>query len=100
LRKSKLGIARYGPANGGHRSVFGPFEDSFPIGIPASPGKFLAIREFLVAHECVLFPTHPRLVDQLVANQEDSARKRGNVGGKIPEFSAKPYFVGLFSRAW
>uniref|UniRef100_A0A2N9F8S8 Aminotransferase-like plant mobile domain-containing protein n=1 Tax=Fagus sylvatica TaxID=28930 RepID=A0A2N9F8S8_FAGSY len=73
---------------------------SFPIGIPASPGKFLAIREFLVVHECVLFPTHPGLVDQLVASQEDSARKRGNVGGKIPEPSAKPYFVSLFSRAW
>ena len=29
----------------------------------------------------------PRLVDQLVASQEDSARKRGNVGGKILEFS-------------
>jgi hypothetical protein len=40
------------------------------------------------------------LTDQLVASQEDSARKRGNVGGKIPGFSAKPYFVGLFSRAW
>uniref|UniRef100_A0A2N9IR81 Reverse transcriptase RNase H-like domain-containing protein n=1 Tax=Fagus sylvatica TaxID=28930 RepID=A0A2N9IR81_FAGSY len=40
------------------------------------------------------------LADQLVASQEDSARKRGNVGGKIPELSAKPYFVGLFSRAW
>jgi hypothetical protein len=39
-------------------------------------------------------------VDQLVASQEDSARKRGNVGGKIPEISAQPYFVGLFSRAW
>uniref|UniRef100_A0A2N9IKV9 Uncharacterized protein n=1 Tax=Fagus sylvatica TaxID=28930 RepID=A0A2N9IKV9_FAGSY len=75
LRKSELGLVRYGPANRGHRSVFGPFEGSFPIGIPASP-------------------------DQLVASQEDSARKRGNVGGKIPELSAKPYFVGLFSRAW
>uniref|UniRef100_A0A2N9G4Y2 Uncharacterized protein n=1 Tax=Fagus sylvatica TaxID=28930 RepID=A0A2N9G4Y2_FAGSY len=75
LRKSELGLVRYGPANRGHRSVFGPFEGSFPIGIPVSP-------------------------DQLVASQEDSARKRGNVGGKIPELSAKPYFVGLFSRAW
>jgi hypothetical protein len=81
-------------------SVFGPLEDIFPIGIPARPGKFLAIREFHVVHECVFFPTCPGLADQLVASQEDSARKRGNVGGKIPEFSAKPYFVGLFSRAW
>jgi hypothetical protein len=40
------------------------------------------------------------LADQLVVSQEDSVRKRGNVGGKIPEISAQPYFVGLFSRAW
>uniref|UniRef100_A0A2N9GN96 Uncharacterized protein n=1 Tax=Fagus sylvatica TaxID=28930 RepID=A0A2N9GN96_FAGSY len=33
------------------------------------------------------------LADQLVASQEDSARKRGNVGGKIPEFSAQPHFA-------
>ena len=39
----------------------------------------------------------PGLEDQLIASQEDSVRKRGNVGGKIPEFSAKPYFVGPFS---
>jgi hypothetical protein len=47
-----------------------------------------------------LFSNAPGLADQLVASQEDSVRKRGNVGGKIPELSAKPYFVGLFSRAW
>uniref|UniRef100_A0A2N9ERE0 Aminotransferase-like plant mobile domain-containing protein n=1 Tax=Fagus sylvatica TaxID=28930 RepID=A0A2N9ERE0_FAGSY len=43
LRKSELGLVRYGPANRGHRSVFGPFEDSFPIGIPARPGDHLLI---------------------------------------------------------
>uniref|UniRef100_A0A2N9IPT2 Uncharacterized protein n=1 Tax=Fagus sylvatica TaxID=28930 RepID=A0A2N9IPT2_FAGSY len=99
-RESELGLVRYGPANRGHRGVFGPLEDIFPIGIPARPGKFLAIREFHVVHGMCLLSNVPRLVDQLVASQEDSARKRGNVGGKIPEFSAQPYFVGLFSRAW
>jgi hypothetical protein len=50
---------RYGPASRVHRGVFGPFEGSFPIGIPASPDKFLTIREFLVVHECVFFPMCP-----------------------------------------
>ena len=57
LRESELGFARYGSANRGRRSVFDPFEDSFPIGIPARPGKILAIREFHVMHGCVFFPT-------------------------------------------
>uniref|UniRef100_A0A2N9GJS9 Uncharacterized protein n=1 Tax=Fagus sylvatica TaxID=28930 RepID=A0A2N9GJS9_FAGSY len=92
-RKSELGLVRYGPANRGHRGVFGPFEGSFPIGIPAGPDKFLAIREFLVVHGMCLLSNVPGLADQLVASQEDSVRKRGNVGGKIPELSAKPYFA-------
>ena len=43
---------------------------------------------------CLLYNV-PGLADQLVASQEDSARKRGNVGGKILEFSAQPYFDDL-----
>ena len=48
---------RYGPANRGRRSVFGPSEDIFPVRIPARPGKVLVIREFQTMHECVLFST-------------------------------------------
>jgi hypothetical protein len=29
-------------------------------------------------------------------SQEDSARKRGNVGGKVMKFSAQSYFIDLF----
>uniref|UniRef100_A0A2N9FXF0 Uncharacterized protein n=1 Tax=Fagus sylvatica TaxID=28930 RepID=A0A2N9FXF0_FAGSY len=100
-RKSELGLVRYGSREQRPPEVFlVRLRAVFRSGIPARPDKFLAIREFHVVHECVFFPTCPGLADQLVASQEDSARKRGNVGGKIPEFSAQPYFVGLFSRAW
>uniref|UniRef100_A0A2N9GSE0 Uncharacterized protein n=1 Tax=Fagus sylvatica TaxID=28930 RepID=A0A2N9GSE0_FAGSY len=54
----------------------------FRSGFRLDPDKILAIREFHVVHECVLLSNMPGLVDQLVASQEDSARKRGNVGGK------------------
>uniref|UniRef100_A0A2N9GUV5 Aminotransferase-like plant mobile domain-containing protein n=1 Tax=Fagus sylvatica TaxID=28930 RepID=A0A2N9GUV5_FAGSY len=43
LRKSELGLVRYGPANRGHRGVFGPFEGNFPIRIPARP-RYVANR--------------------------------------------------------
>ena len=57
--ESELGLVRYGPANRGHWSIFGPSEGIFPIRILAGPGKILAIREFHVMHECVFFPTCP-----------------------------------------
>uniref|UniRef100_A0A2N9EMI3 Uncharacterized protein n=1 Tax=Fagus sylvatica TaxID=28930 RepID=A0A2N9EMI3_FAGSY len=100
LRESELGLVRYGPANRGHRGVFGPFEDSFPIGIPARPGKILAIREFHVMHECVFFPTCPGSRINLLRVRKTLRASAATSVGKVPEFSAQPYFVGLFSRAW
>jgi hypothetical protein len=61
LQETGFGFARYGSANRGHWSVFGPSEAIFPIEILARPGKFLTIREFHVVSEHVLFPTYPGL---------------------------------------
>uniref|UniRef100_A0A2N9HR99 Uncharacterized protein n=1 Tax=Fagus sylvatica TaxID=28930 RepID=A0A2N9HR99_FAGSY len=88
-----LGFARYGSANRGRRSVFGPLEDIFPIKIPARPGKILTIREFHTVSKHVLYSNVPGFADQLVVSQEDSVHKHGNVGGKVLEFSAQPYFA-------
>uniref|UniRef100_A0A2N9GTH8 Uncharacterized protein n=1 Tax=Fagus sylvatica TaxID=28930 RepID=A0A2N9GTH8_FAGSY len=64
----------------------------FRSGFRLAPDKFLAIREFHVVHGMCLLSNVPGLADQLVASQEDSARKRGNVGGKIPETFSKTLF--------
>uniref|UniRef100_A0A2N9HUI3 Uncharacterized protein n=1 Tax=Fagus sylvatica TaxID=28930 RepID=A0A2N9HUI3_FAGSY len=99
-RESELGLVRYGPASRVHRGVFGPFEGSFPIRIPADPDKFLAIREFHVVHGCVLFPMCPGSQINLLRVRKTLCASVATSVRQIPELSAKPYFVGLFSRAW
>uniref|UniRef100_A0A2N9FK24 Uncharacterized protein n=1 Tax=Fagus sylvatica TaxID=28930 RepID=A0A2N9FK24_FAGSY len=66
LRETEVGLERYGPANRGHRSVFGPPEGNFPVKIPARPRKILAIRELHAVSKHVLFLTHPGFADQIV----------------------------------
>uniref|UniRef100_A0A2N9HJ79 DUF7745 domain-containing protein n=1 Tax=Fagus sylvatica TaxID=28930 RepID=A0A2N9HJ79_FAGSY len=100
-RESELGLVRYGPASRVHRGVFGPFEGSFPIRIPADPDKFLAIREFHVVHGCVLFPMCPgSQINLLRVRKTLCASVATSVENNSRKLSAKPYFVGLFSRAW
>uniref|UniRef100_A0A2N9JAC9 Uncharacterized protein n=1 Tax=Fagus sylvatica TaxID=28930 RepID=A0A2N9JAC9_FAGSY len=99
-RESELGFVRYGPANRGHRGVFGPFGGTFfQSGFRLDPVKSWRSESSTSCMDVCLLSNAPGLADQLVASQEDSARKRGNVGGKIPEISAQPYFVGpVFMR--
>uniref|UniRef100_A0A2N9FH52 Uncharacterized protein n=1 Tax=Fagus sylvatica TaxID=28930 RepID=A0A2N9FH52_FAGSY len=66
--------------------------DSFPIGIPARPGKFLAIREFHVVHECVFFPTCPGLRINLLRVRKTLRASVATSVGKVPEFSATALF--------
>uniref|UniRef100_A0A2N9IQ59 Uncharacterized protein n=1 Tax=Fagus sylvatica TaxID=28930 RepID=A0A2N9IQ59_FAGSY len=92
-RESELGLVRYGPASRVHRGVFGPFEGSFPIRIPADPDKFLAIREFHVVHGCVLFPMCPGSQINLLRVRKTLCASVATSVGKFPELSAKPYFA-------
>uniref|UniRef100_A0A2N9F8Z7 Uncharacterized protein n=1 Tax=Fagus sylvatica TaxID=28930 RepID=A0A2N9F8Z7_FAGSY len=72
----------------------------FRSGIPADPDKFLAIREFHVVHGCVLFPMCPGSQINLLRVRKTLCASVATSVRTIPELSAKPYFVGLFSRAW
>uniref|UniRef100_A0A2N9H6W4 Uncharacterized protein n=1 Tax=Fagus sylvatica TaxID=28930 RepID=A0A2N9H6W4_FAGSY len=89
-RKSELGLVRYGPANRGHRGVFGPFEGSFPIRIPARPGKILAIREFHASHRGELGFARYDLANRSrrnvpYAKGSSSDRDSGSTGGALDD---------------
>uniref|UniRef100_A0A2N9HZV1 Uncharacterized protein n=1 Tax=Fagus sylvatica TaxID=28930 RepID=A0A2N9HZV1_FAGSY len=87
-----LDFVRYGPASRVHRGVFGPFEGSFPIRIPADPDKFLAIREFHVVHGCVFFPMCPGSQINLLRVRKTLCASVATSVGKFRNFQQKPYF--------
>uniref|UniRef100_A0A2N9EI34 Uncharacterized protein n=1 Tax=Fagus sylvatica TaxID=28930 RepID=A0A2N9EI34_FAGSY len=99
-RESELGLVRYGPASRVHRGVFGPFEGSFPIGIPAGPDKFLAIREFHVVHGCVLFPMCPGSQINLLRVRKTLCASAATSVGKFRNFQQNLTLSVLFSHAW
>uniref|UniRef100_A0A2N9H899 Uncharacterized protein n=1 Tax=Fagus sylvatica TaxID=28930 RepID=A0A2N9H899_FAGSY len=86
--------------------------DSFPIGIPARPGKILAIREFHVVHECVFFPTCPGLRINLLRVRKtlraSVATSVGNSGIFSTALFCRPVFTCVvdvapdvgFRRSW
>uniref|UniRef100_A0A2N9FZR0 Uncharacterized protein n=1 Tax=Fagus sylvatica TaxID=28930 RepID=A0A2N9FZR0_FAGSY len=73
--------------------------DSFPIRIPARPGKILAIREFHVVHECVFFPTCPGLRINLLRVRKTLCASVATSVGKVPEiFSTALFRRPVFTR--
>uniref|UniRef100_A0A2N9J4K9 Uncharacterized protein n=1 Tax=Fagus sylvatica TaxID=28930 RepID=A0A2N9J4K9_FAGSY len=99
LRATELGLKRYGPANRGHRSVFGSPEGIFPIEIPTRPGKILAIRELHVVSKHVLFLTHlSSRIKLAVSRKELCARARHPRGENYEIFSMVLFLLPVFAR--
>jgi hypothetical protein len=98
LRETELGLERYGPANRGHQSVFGPSEGIFPIEIPARPGKILTIREFHVVSEHVLFPTHRARGSNHCESERIFAQAQHRRGENYEIFSIALFHRSVFVR--